>query len=548
MSADKKSLKSTHIEDAFKNVPEIGTIYTRWYDIPYKILRWIVRGGKQSRIPKFIKPHIYTWMNILHQYNSHDRHIAWNKDDETDNLHPSTDEHFNMPSIFVVELFTPNEIANLEKAIKHNKWNGRVYAYKKSNSEMLKQSRAKNGMSWWQLADIVNGAQNFYIHDAQTEKLPVEFNWIHLKAIQIGSGLTAVVARFTLSPEYVTDLDQIIHKEHEPILDKSRKGRPYPMNRLFSAYKNIQTRRNDLHELAREWMAKNCQGYFAMHKEKQVSLDVLITEKFNPTSTSKKPPDSSLHDVLRGLGIDAFDTYRITSPQMPNVILSQADSLAEPHIYTSRTWGVMGNVHLLKKSTNNFQYYGGDPLWGMTAILDDRIGHILPLLAISELLASLEAQNSKLRDSAKLQYGKFTVKGINNLNRIVLDASLTLASIKRDIESLQKYKWWFNETKFIVKVSPHLKDKISRKPFDLVEDLLKRQSASIQRLDQIDKDYRDILTTVSSLGSTANNIKLGRWALFVSIVSLIVAMVTLLVSQPTNTTTPTHQTSEISQN
>ena len=62
-----------------------------------------------------------------------------------------------------------------------------------------------------------------------------------------------------------------------------------------------------------------------------------------------------------------------------------------------------------------------------------------------------------------------------------------------------------------------------------LEDELRRElTVSLQRLVRTDRAYRDILSSVASLGASADSFVLGRWALTVAVASLVVALATVL--------------------
>src|SRR5690606_7655804 len=112
------------------------------------------------------------------------------------------DEHITVPSIIAVELFSPNETPALERALVKNGWDRRQYGPvgEKGNVDALNRSRSGKGYSWWKLAKIVNinvdEAKYYILPDSKREKLPTQFTGVHLKAVQIGNGLTAIVAQF----------------------------------------------------------------------------------------------------------------------------------------------------------------------------------------------------------------------------------------------------------------------------------------------------------------------------------------------------------------
>ncbi|WP_193215214.1 hypothetical protein, partial [Luteolibacter marinus] len=86
------------------------------------------------------------------------------------------------------------------------------------NHVMLARSRSGGGSVWWNLINVVRHDHNWFGMDAVRERLPPEFDYIELKAVQVGQGLTAVVAEFHLQDEAAQALDVEWHKQHEPLL------------------------------------------------------------------------------------------------------------------------------------------------------------------------------------------------------------------------------------------------------------------------------------------------------------------------------------------
>jgi len=128
------------------------------------------------------------------------------------------------------------------------------------------------------------------------------------------------------------------------------------------------------------------------------------------------------------------------------------------------------------------------------------------------------------------------VGSVNSLSGIVLDSSLTLASIRQDVANLRRHKRWFEGANFVMTPAPIFTAKLNpeeKKPIDFFNYVMDRNDETFKRLSKLDSDYRDILTTISQLGATGTDIKTGRWALAVSALSLIVAIIALYVSYKT---------------
>lgn len=533
MTKAKKDTIDPIIEAAFKDVPEIGHTWKRWYDIPYRMLWWIMRGRLKNMIPRSFKDFALKGVNNLLQFNEFDRLKRWDRKDRFHNLHVPDDEHVTIPAILTVELFTPNDIPRLEKLIKRNGWDKQTRTFDEPNSKRLAQARSRDSSSWWRFVTIVDKNSGIFTGDTKQEKLPEGISAIRLKAVQVGSGLTALVACFTLNEESAHHLDDVWHSDdHEPFMEYVS-GRFRPHSRSDAAYKATQMARKNKNDEVRKWMSERCPGYFASHREALITLDVILTDKYDPTSGSKKVPDIDMQDALHALGIDVADFYRITAPELPTFALSQANRMSKQYLNSSRTWSLISKRSKLQQATENFKYQGGDENWGAAHIANERLGDTLILLAVSELLTMLEKQYSILRDTAQLHHEKFKVSNLNKLNKILLDSSLTLASIRRDVKKLQGNRRWFEGASFTMKISPFFKDKMGKKdnePIKFHEDVLVQQEKTFARLSQVDKDYRDILATVSSVGATASTIRLTRWALIVALGSLLASAVAIIVT------------------
>ena len=240
--ATKKPKEHSFVKEAFDEVPEIGHGWRWHYDTAYNVLWWLIKHKKVTPAP--IRTLALQGVNNLIQINELDRLKSWNEADRYHNVHIPEDEHVTVASVIGVELFTPNEAATLEKYIKKNKWNERTRtATRETNSERLAQARSRNGMSWWRLADIVN-IEGYYVPDAHRTKLPDGIEWVQLKAIQVGSGLTAVVARINFNDTHSKKLDDVWHDDHEPYMERSKTmgafSKLHPVDRQFATYKATQ--------------------------------------------------------------------------------------------------------------------------------------------------------------------------------------------------------------------------------------------------------------------------------------------------------------------
>ena len=189
---------SQRVDDAFEKVPSIGERWTRWYDLPYRLLWFLQTGWRRRVVPRRLRTIFNGWSNGLLQFNEADRDKIWDPADRLHDYQVPSDEHVQMPGIWVVEMFPPSALPRLEEAIRHNGWDKerRMTGAASSNHELLLKSRARMGWSWWRMATIQNSHNTYTPPDDIRARIPDEFDRITLKAVQIGAGLTALVAHF----------------------------------------------------------------------------------------------------------------------------------------------------------------------------------------------------------------------------------------------------------------------------------------------------------------------------------------------------------------
>jgi hypothetical protein len=269
-------------------VPEIGSRWRRWYDIAYRLLQWSRKPPRDKVLSQRAWARISRWINILFRYHDLDRNQAWSRDDPMHNLMVPPDEHVAVRTLWVVELFPPSAATELTSIVEKYNPSANLFAHRDSTT-VLSQSRAGHGYDWFNLASIQDPSSNRLVLDARIEKLPNRFWGVDLVEIQLGIGLTAVVARFHFTDEGASSLDREWHGPHEPSL--RRHGELLIADdQKWSAFSGTQRVRRQSHDMARQWMNERCAGFFAQSSEPQPLMDLLIVEQHNPTDGRQPDP------------------------------------------------------------------------------------------------------------------------------------------------------------------------------------------------------------------------------------------------------------------
>lgn len=80
----------------------------------------------------------------------------------------------------------------------------------------LDEARSGDTWTWWNLGEAVRRGSGVIVGDATQGKMPAEFDSVELKALQIGQGITAVMAKFDLNDAAVSRLDEFWHRDYKP--------------------------------------------------------------------------------------------------------------------------------------------------------------------------------------------------------------------------------------------------------------------------------------------------------------------------------------------
>lgn len=532
-TAESRAEISKKVEQLFELVPAIGTRW-RWYDIPYRFLVWWLTSWRRRLVPRRARRLFNRAMNFFVSFNELERARFEPLDDPTRNLVVPPGEEIHQGGLWAVELFTPSHYSSLEKGLRQNGWESEHrLMLDGTNAEQVRRAREGRGFSWSRIGAVVRPDTKLLVPDAKREKLPEEFDLVELKAIQIGTSVTALVAHFRLSDAGECSLNESWKARHEPRLEWRGFRRPRVSNRYFTAIKATQLERQRIHDLARHWLAKRCGGFFASTEAGHPVIDLNIFNKFDPTTQAV---EGSLRDSLRALGMDASRLHLFISDQIPGAVLVPADSWTSVSDPLRNCWGVIGSYERLRE-LNERPGYGEKPYAASTlgAMLSDAIQAFVLHIAVMRYLEELRAHYSISRDRARSHHGRFSANRLRKLRDEMLTTSIDLPAVARDTETLWDDRWrrW-NGIDVKAKLAPGAPN-AGQLEYDLIDELGEVRSVAFEELLADDETYRTVLSTVASLGSSADATRTGRIALIVAAMSLLVAFLSLLVSEPGDT-------------
>ncbi|QCB22278.1 hypothetical protein [Streptomyces sp. SS52] len=158
----------------------------------------------------------------------------------------------------------------------------------------------------------------------------------------------------------------------------------------------------------------------------------------------------------------------------------------------------------------------------------------------------MQVDYSQLRDEARTRHGKFSARRLKNMRDSFLALSMDLSSAVRDLSQFhQSHVLSGRIPVFVVQDAPWMASRFTgtghdHSPINFTQMLANRQKEQVAELAVEDKDYREILTAVASLGASIDTFKMGRIALWVALISLIVSLVALLLAEVQSDTVLSH--------
>ncbi|WP_447645240.1 hypothetical protein [Nocardioides zeae] len=320
---------SDEIRRQFELVPYIGASWTRWYDPPYRFLRWLITGWRRRFIPWRVRQRLNGGINFLLAFNEYERLKVEDRTGPLGDLIVPDDEHVTQGGIWVVEFFPPSHSARLLQALKKSGWDAHdhMVGLDGTHAEQVTKARRGRGFAWKRLGTVARPDSTYLVFDAKRELLPDEFDLIELTAVQLGSSLTAVVAYVRLSEKGAAALNTVWKAEHEPTLEWRGFRRPRVEGRYFAAILATQKERQRLHDLARDWLATCCGGFFADTEARQPVIDFNLFQLFDPLEATAAPRPG---DPLRALGMEGNYLYNYVSPHLPGAVLVRGNRCRAP--------------------------------------------------------------------------------------------------------------------------------------------------------------------------------------------------------------------------
>ncbi|MDQ0276442.1 hypothetical protein QO003_000745 [Arthrobacter silviterrae] len=490
-----------------------------------------------GQLPAFVHKPFDVLIAWLYRLSSVHHEKSRPLNDGNYNIVIPTDERISVPYVWVVEMFPPSYADGMFRSIRRAGWTQDSPLLGTNVENIIRRARQSGNLGSRSIAKLVDPAEmdqsSRRIFGYKAERLPPMFKSIDVTLVELGSSLTALVAGFELKQHDSLRLDRALRAVREPVVTNLGRGAHSVRSRLDESNRWVERERAAIHDQARGWFVRRMPGVFAAESRgKQLpTMDLIITEIAKPFVTTFRDGGN----YLPALGLSP-GLFRTTAPELPGISFTQyspghqSDPNREYDLYSL-------SGCLLDIPNNDDATSGGEP--PSIRIIANEVNELVPRflarLGITALLGLKSRSSAASRDLAHDLHSRHAVRSTKKLRESFLRGSLDTLSIASGVRLIttfpNDYKWnvmeFFTERNLIPtleSVSQHVE------PESQLSSMLLYQRQQAKSLLRDDAETRQILGVVASLTGSIEGMRVQRWALWISLLSLVTALIAIAIS------------------
>lgn len=428
--------------------------------------------------------------------------------DEEENLktEPPSDELIDLRCIWVVEFYTPSQIAQLLRRFEKLGWNN-VNTGLSQHSPTLWIQRLRetaHGGGWFNLGPIHRPGDRRFFHIGRTASLPSEVEYALAAMYSLTSSITCIVIGFVLDEKYSGRLNGALKRKRQTIMEPLTRGSysfPGPASQKAA---DIRAIRAELRESAVNWFRTHLPGIFAGG----LLEDVFPTCEFVTLRRAMPFPKAGERDCeaeewlcLLDIDndIDAWEADGLPSLKFTWPLLR--DEKSRFHAVVAAKEDAF--------SAEELRAYGGGSRTSYVVHVDRLVNGLLSRWALLGMLTGFERHLNNIRDSATFKPAK-RERPLHLLRELSEHVSQSVDIAAASVE-LRHFAEQENSFEYELETFKPSDPRFYRdKGITLSRGLRKKVEERSVWLENIDRSIRDLLIQYGTILGAREDIKLQK--------------------------------------
>ena len=277
----------------------------------------------------------------------------------------------------------------------------------------------------------------------------------------------------------------------------------------------IEEWRTTLRHEAASWFTDRFPGTFHKLAHQQLpSVELLLTGQHRPWEPAAR---SGKRDWTRMLGLGGeYGYWQCTTNPALRLQERQNDG---PLLSRQRHRLVLAALE---------QEFLADAARGMPEaifMLDDPLARLLARWSLTALLRELQEHVAGLQDAAEHASRDRSPQALAHTQQQLVETGIDSRVVVNDIVRYAKDPWWKHGALDFSEVLPPTLDGKAQSAASLIESLREDQVSNGPQVTRLETDLREILSTSAELNSAAENLRLQRTVVRLTVISVIVAVV-----------------------
>jgi len=509
----------------------------RTYQIPYSAtptsqppgfleaaLGWLSR---RRHIPAGVRSQIrrrYTRIGDLRYF----RRFSGYDIEDNDRARIPLSERVAFRGMWVVEFYTPPDVATMTRRLRQLDGMAPAAAANREFAKWFIAARTTSSGGWIRLPEFAPQGRRVLGRDQIFGPMPKGVACADAMLVGVTHGISALVVRFEYDDDFAESYGELIREDQGKILEPLGNGFSI-IGPSFLKTRKVKSWREARIAEASAWVAANYPGHFARSGEHLPSVHLITTAESLPWD-----PDSP-QDGLDGYGILDLRFFGQPYWQCSDLTALKVRIANEggPHLGKDHE-GVLvcaaREAELLSEEPVGVgEHYSSSFSHAMHG-LEENFSDIAVRWGLYSYVQRLGAQVAVVRDRATAISSVASYSAFVALRNRLLATGIESQLVAKEIVSFCQSWRWSERSPDYDELLPSFYRDSGREPVKLHTALADRIIEETRRIAYVEKEIRELVSAAAGLTNAAYGIRLQAVVLWLTIISVIVAIIALVVA------------------